>query len=78
MAYSAMSDDASAYFIFNLEKRYLYTLDLKTRKLLSTLKMPSEGPDGIGDWLIDFKRLDDKILSLKVIMFFIFLILKEN
>ena len=60
LAYSAMSDDASTYSIFNLEKRFLYTLDLKTRKLLSTLKMPSEGPDGIGDWLIDFQRLDDQ------------------
>lgn len=60
LASSAMSDDASSYYIFNLEKRYLYTFDLKTRKLLSTLKMPSEGPDGIGDWLIDFQRLDDQ------------------
>ena len=60
LAYSAMSDDASTFNIFNLEKRFLYTLDLKTRKLLSTLKMPSEGPDGIGDWLIDFQRLDDQ------------------
>ncbi|WP_332912052.1 DUF4221 family protein [Algoriphagus boritolerans] len=60
MASSAMSDEASTYFIFNLEKRYLYTLDLKSRKLLSTLKMPSEGTDGIGDWLIDFQRLDDQ------------------
>jgi hypothetical protein len=57
---SDMSDDASAYFIFNLDKRTLYNLDLKTKKLLSTLKMPSEGPDGIGDWLIDFQRLDDQ------------------
>ncbi|MHA7131771.1 DUF4221 family protein [Algoriphagus namhaensis] len=57
---SDMSDDASSYFIFNLEKRLLYTLDLKSNKLLSTLKMPSEGPDGIGDWLIDFQRLDDQ------------------
>jgi hypothetical protein len=60
LATSAMSDDASTYFIFNLEKRYLYTLDLKTRKLRSILKMPSEGPDGIGDWLIDYQRLDDQ------------------
>lgn len=60
LAFSAMSDDASSYYIFNLEKRFLYTLDLKTKKLLSKLKMPSEGPDGIGDWLIDFQRLDDQ------------------
>ncbi|GMQ31353.1 DUF4221 family protein [Algoriphagus confluentis] len=57
---SDMSDDASSYFIFNLEKRLLYTLDLKTKKLLSKLEMPSEGPDGIGNWLIDFQRLDDQ------------------
>jgi hypothetical protein len=60
LAYSAMSNDVSTYSIFNLEKRILYTLNLKTRKLLSTLKMPSEGPDGIGDWLIDFQRLNDQ------------------
>jgi len=57
---SDMSDDASSYFIFNLEKRLLYTLDLKSKKLQSKLGMPSEGPDGIGDWLIDFQRLDDQ------------------
>ena len=57
---SAMSDDASTYSIFNLEKRFLYTLDLKSKKLQSKLEMPSEGPDGIGDWLIDFQRLDDQ------------------
>ena len=57
---SDMSDDASSYFIFNLEKRLLYTLDLKSKKLQSKLEMPSEGPDGIGDWLIDFQRLDDQ------------------
>jgi len=57
---SEMSEDASTYYIFNLEKRFLYTLDLKSNKLLSTLKMSSEGPDGIGDWLIDFQRLDDQ------------------
>lgn len=60
LAYSAMSDDASSYYIFNLEKRFLYTLDIKSKKLLSSLKMPSQGPDGIGDWLIDFQRLDDQ------------------
>lgn len=57
---SDMSDDASSYFIFNLEKRLLYTLDLKSKKLQSKLEMPSEGPDGIGDWLIDFQRLDNQ------------------
>ncbi|WP_177188490.1 DUF4221 family protein [Algoriphagus hitonicola] len=56
---SAMSDDASTYYIFNLEKRYLYTLDIKSKELLSALKMPSEGPDGIGDWLIDFQMIND-------------------
>jgi len=59
LAYSGMSYDASTYFIFNIEKRYLYTLDLNTRKLLTTLKMLSEGPDGIGDWLIDFQMIND-------------------
>ena len=57
---SAMSSDASTYFIFNLEKRYLYSLDLKTGNLKSTLKMSSEGPDGIGEWLIDFQKIDDQ------------------
>ena len=54
---SEMSEDASTYYIFNLEKRFLYTLDLKSNKLLSTLKMSSEGLDGIGDWLIDFQSV---------------------
>lgn len=56
---SALSENGSHYFIFNLEKRYLYTLDLKTKTLLSKLKLPSEGPDGIGDWLIDFQMIND-------------------
>jgi hypothetical protein len=56
---SALTEDASTYFIFNLEKRYLYTLDVKTKTLLSKLKMPSEGPDGISDWLIDFQMIND-------------------
>jgi len=56
---SDMSEDASTYYIFNLEKRFLYTLDLKTKELLSKLEMPSEGPNGIGDWLIDFQKIND-------------------
>ncbi|WP_100627923.1 DUF4221 family protein [Algoriphagus formosus] len=56
---SDMSEDASTYYIFNLEKRLLYMLDLKTKKLLSKLEMPSEGPNGIGDWLIDFQMMND-------------------
>ena len=58
--FSSLSEDATTYSVFNLEKRYLYTLDLKSRKLQSILKMPFEGPDGIGDWLIDFQQVDDR------------------
>ncbi|MBN3584803.1 DUF4221 family protein [Algoriphagus aestuarii] len=59
LAFSAISKNTPTYSIFNLEKRFLYTLDLKTRKLLSKLEMPNEGPDGIGDWIIDFQMIND-------------------
>ena len=59
LAFSAISKNSPTYSIFNLEKRYLYTLDLKTKKLLSKLEMSDEGPDGIGDWIIDFQMIND-------------------
>jgi len=62
---SDLSMDKKKLFNFDLERLKLQIINLEEAKLEKEVVFEKEGPNGIGDWFIGFKVLDDSTLVLQ-------------